>query len=79
MWTATPCKTTNCSPCGFCAYCCGRYGIGCQYCYAAAEGVTRVPAAAGRCDDEQQSVQPVAADPLESALADVLTELETGR
>jgi hypothetical protein len=31
-WKATPCVTYNCSPCGFCSYCCGRHGIGCQYC-----------------------------------------------
>jgi len=32
QWAATPCWTTNCSPCGFCSYCCGRYGIGCENC-----------------------------------------------
>ncbi len=31
-WGATPCLTTNCSLCGYCAYCCGRLGIGCGFC-----------------------------------------------
>lgn len=50
MWTGTPCKAGNCSPCGFCAYCCVRFGIGCQYCDAAlTDAVTAfVP---GACDD----------------------------
>jgi hypothetical protein len=32
MWTATPCSPYNCSPCGFCSYCCFRYDIGCEHC-----------------------------------------------
>ena len=48
MWTGTPCKAGNCSHCGFCAYCCERYDIGCEYCYAfAAPTVT----ASAECDD----------------------------
>lgn len=44
QWTATPCLTTNCSHCGFCSYCCGRFGIGCSNCELF---LTKTPAADG--------------------------------
>lgn len=48
MWNPN-CALGGCSYCAFCSYCCGRYGIGCQYCDIVADSVTT--SAPGACDD----------------------------
>lgn len=68
-WTATPCLEGNCSPCGFCAYCCGRFGMGCEHCIAIADfsGAADTQAEMGGCG-ELDAAAPMSVAPAEGEL-----------